>query len=71
MWEQVWVTTAGEVLKVARRWKDGAIREAGATHRHRFTPVVPDRVRQFCEETRGGGKTWQVVFDGLYIPIPK
>jgi hypothetical protein len=34
-------------------------------------PVAPDRVRQFCEESRDGGKTWQVVFDGLYIPIAR
>jgi hypothetical protein len=77
-WEQVWVTGMGGVLKVSGGWKDGAIREEGlsyspgekpAMHRHSFTPVAPDRVRQFCEESRDGGKSWQVVFDGLYVRI--
>jgi hypothetical protein len=68
-WEQVWLTTTGEVLKVAGGWKKGAIRESNGTHRHSFTPVAPNRVRQFCEESHDGGKTWQVAFDGIYIPI--
>jgi hypothetical protein len=76
-WEQVWITNTGEILKVAGGWKNGAIREEGPTrsatgrpalHRHSFTPVPPDRVRQFCEESEDGGKTWRVAFDGLYIP---
>jgi len=76
-WEQVWVTGMGEILKVAGGWKNGAMREEGPTrsatgkpalHRHSFTPVTPNRVRQFCEESEDGGKTWHVAFDGLYIP---
>lgn len=71
-WEQVWLTSRGEILKVAGGWKNGAMREEGPTrsglHRHSFTPVPPDRVRQFCEESDDGGKTWRVAFDGLYIP---
>jgi hypothetical protein len=79
-WEQVWVTNAGEVLEVSGGWRDGAMREEGkvrkpdgstSIHRHSFTPVAPDRVRQFCEESDDGGKTWHVVFDGLYIPREK
>jgi hypothetical protein len=70
-WEQIWVTSTGEVLKVAGGWKDGAMREQGASasamHRHSFTPLPGDRVRQFCEESTDGGKTWHVVFDGLYV----
>jgi hypothetical protein len=73
-WEQVWITNRGEILKVAGGWKNGAMREQGPTpgrpvlHRHSFTPVPPDRVRQFCEESEDGGKTWHVAFDGVYIP---
>jgi hypothetical protein len=76
-WEQLWITDSGDVLKVAGGLKDGAMREEGAKrlfdgrpgiHRHCFTPVAPDRVRQFCEESSDGGKTWYTVFDGLYIP---
>ncbi|HYL75466.1 MAG TPA: hypothetical protein VEU96_14735 [Bryobacteraceae bacterium] len=79
-WEQVWVTSAGGVLKVSGVWKDGAIREEGlayppggkpAMHRHSFTPMPPDRVRQFCEESDDGGKTWHAVFDGLYAPAKR
>uniref|UniRef100_Q024I4 Tetratricopeptide repeat protein n=1 Tax=Solibacter usitatus (strain Ellin6076) TaxID=234267 RepID=Q024I4_SOLUE len=66
-WEQLWITDTGEILKLSGHWKDGAIRQSNATHRHSFTPVAPGRVHQFCEESRDGGKTWQVVFDALYI----
>jgi hypothetical protein len=75
-WEQVWITPAGGVLKVAGGWKDGAIREQGTSvseqgevrlHRHSFTPLPDGKVRQFCEESADGGKTWQVTFEGIYI----
>ena len=79
-WEQVWVTSTGGVLKVSGGWQDGAMREQGvaqrsgsadAMHRHSFTPLPQGRVRQFCEESSDGGKTWQVTFDGLYVPRSK
>jgi hypothetical protein len=66
-WEQLWITDTGEILRVSGGWKDGAMREANATHRHSFTPIPPNRVRQFCEESNDGGKTWQVTFDAIYI----
>jgi hypothetical protein len=74
-WEQIWITPAGGVLKVAGGWRDGAIREEGTSvsangevrlHRHSFTPLPDGRVRQFCEESADGGRTWQVGFEGTY-----
>jgi hypothetical protein len=74
-WEQIWVTSTGDVLEVAGSWKGGAMRERGTRknvdgsatiHRHSFTPLDGKRVRQFCEESDDGA-TWHVVFDGLYL----
>ena len=75
LWEQVWVTAQGGVLHVSGEWKDGAIGEQGFSesaggrvrHRHSFTPTESGRVRQYCEESSDEGRTWQVVFDGLYL----
>ena len=35
-------------------------------HRLSFEPRSHGKVRQFWQSSRDGGKTWAVVFDGLY-----
>src|SRR5262249_7349713 len=75
-WEQVWITPAGGVLKVAGEWRAGAIREEGTSvsekgevrlHRHSFTPLPDGRVGLFGEEWAEGDKRWQVGLGGIYI----
>jgi hypothetical protein len=74
-WHQVWVDNQGNVLVLAGRWADGRLRFAGTApgpggapqpQRLSFTPNADGTVRQLWETTADGGKSWQVVFDGLY-----
>jgi tetratricopeptide (TPR) repeat protein len=74
-WEQLWVDNAGGVIKFQGEFKDGELRYAGKTpqadgttvhERLTFSKLSEDRVRQRWEQSRDGGKSWQVVFDGTY-----
>jgi len=74
--KQVWVS-GGSVLEMAGRFEDGAMRFKGvdkyrsgttAEHRTTLTPLEEGRVRQFIEESTDGGETWNVKFDGVYVP---
>ncbi len=78
-WEQVWMS-AGNTLKLAGSFQDGAMRFEGSTaqasgqttlERLTFTPMSEGRVHQFWEQSRDGGKTWTSAFDGVYIPRKK
>jgi hypothetical protein len=76
-WHQTWVDSGGGLLQL-----DGGRREAamvlagdafdadapGQTARQRltWTPQPDGRVRQLWESSTDGGRTWTVVFDGLY-----
>jgi len=75
-WQQTWVDDRGGVLEFAGEFKDGAMRFAGEasrsdgtkmTQRLTFFPLEKDRVRQLWEQSNDGGKTWAVVFDGVYL----
>lgn len=74
-WEQLWVDNAGGVLKLQGEFKDGELRYFGETpqadgtklqERLTFFKLLEDRVRQLWEQSRDAGKSWQVVFDGIY-----
>lgn len=74
-WEQLWVDNAGGVLKLQGEFKDGELRYFGETpqadgtklqERLTFFKLPEDRVRQLWEQSRDAGKSWQVVFDGIY-----
>lgn len=74
-WRQLWVDDKGEALEFTGEFKDGALSyqaESLATngnkllHRMTFTRLSADRVRQLWEQSRDGGKTWVVAFDGDY-----
>lgn len=74
-WQQVWVDNTGNVLQLYGEYKDNEMRYTGETvgqngnktlHRLTFFNLAPDRVRQFWETSTDGGKTWNVVFDGMY-----
>ena len=75
-WRQTWVDGRGGVLEFAGEFRDGAMRYTGETAgangartqaRLTFFHLGPDRVRQLWEQSSDGGKTWSVVFDGMYL----
>ena len=75
-WRQVWVSSNGGVLDFFGEYADGQMRYTGETQgptgtkvmqRLTFFNLSPDRVRQFWEQSTDGGKTWNTVFDGLYV----
>jgi hypothetical protein len=76
-WHQTWIGNDGVLLHLDGAAKDGAMELAGATagangartlQRIRWTPLAgtPARIRQLWESSTDGGRTWTVVFDGLY-----
>lgn len=75
-WVQTWVDASGDVITMAGTLHDGAMRFEGE-HRYRdgrlelfrmsFTPRPDGSVRQFIEQSRDGGDTWYVWFDGNYV----
>jgi hypothetical protein len=74
-WHQVWVSSTGQVLNLKGHYADGALtyvgqnRKAdGTTRQHRlsFRGTPDGTVRQLWESSSDGGKSWAVVFDGLY-----
>ena len=75
-WQQTWVDSSGNVLELYGEFKDGAMRLAGEKpgpnggriiNKLTFTPLEGGRVRQLWESSQDDGKTWNTVFDGLYI----
>jgi tetratricopeptide (TPR) repeat protein len=75
-WQQTWVDSTGQVLNLNGEYRDNALRFAGETragdgsktlHRLVFFNQGAERVRQLWEQSTDEGKTWNVVWDGLYI----
>ena len=76
-WHQTWVDSGGGLLQLDGGRSDAAMvlvgdafdaDAPGRTSRQRitWTPQADGRVRQLWESSSDGGKTWTVVFDGLY-----
>ncbi len=72
-WHQAWVDDSGTFLNLIGGFQDGKmilVNDASVlTDRITWNLVDgnKDRVRQFWEQSKDGGKTWSVAFDGLYI----
>lgn len=75
-WQQTWVDSTGTILELAGEYKDGKLSLSGESpqnngtrtlQRLTFFNLSPERVRQLWEQSTDGGKTWTVVFDGMYI----
>jgi len=75
-WQQTWVDSGGRVLELVGEAHAGGMRFAGESltregrrvmHRLIFTALAGDRVRQLWEQSRDGGQTWSVAFDGEYL----
>ena len=73
-WQQFWVGSGGGVLELAGGFADGKMVLSGShvvhgqtlLERITWTSNAYGTVRQFWEQSRDGGKSWQTAFDGLY-----
>lgn len=74
-WQQYWVDNQGGVLVFTGDYKEDTLRFEGTTpqkdgavlqEKLTFFKLSPDRVRQLWEQSKDGGKTWTVAFDGDY-----
>lgn len=74
-WEQVWVASGGNVLRLSGHFDGGSmvlegdgVSPAGSGIRNRivWTPQPDGRVRQVWSTSADGGTSWQVGFDGWY-----
>ena len=78
-WHQTWVDGNGTLLELDGGWIDGSMVLEGrrpaadgkgiTTHRITWTPDADGRVRQLWDATKDG-KSWIVLFDGLYSKVP-
>lgn len=74
-WSQVWVDSWGQRLDFSGRYEDKQLKYAGFSynkkgekvyHKLTFTNNEDGTVRQLWESSKDM-RTWQVVFDGLYV----
>ena len=76
LWVQKWVDAQGGIISVEGAFEAGAMRFEGEhfypdgrreVFRMTFTPQQDGSVRQFIEQSRDGGDSWYVWFDGRYV----
>jgi hypothetical protein len=74
-WRQTYVDDTGQVLVLEGDFKDGKMvlqgekamgRQKGALQRISWQVVPGDKVRQRWDISQDDGKTWSVLFEGLY-----
>ncbi len=74
-WRQWWVDGSGEIVELeGERTATTMVLEGPYTHvdgtitrlRGTWTPNPDGTVRQYIEESKDGGATWAVWFDGMY-----
>ncbi len=74
-WQQVWVDGRGQRIDFQGEFRgdgmhyEGPFRSGGKNvmSRMTFLKLPDDRVRQLWEQSADGSKTWNVLFDGLYV----
>lgn len=75
VWHQTWVDNQGGLLQLDGQGADGRMvlegtaRRASGPSRERITweKKSADKVRQLWESSTDEGKTWKILFDGLYV----
>ena len=76
-WHQTWVDNAGGLLVLSGGMRDGAMVMSGMRRtragkqlleRITWTRLAGGDVRQVWDRSSDGGKTWSLVFDGIYAP---
>jgi hypothetical protein len=76
-WQQFWVGQGGGVTEYREGRFDGksvvfmAIPDDSTRSRLTFTPLAPDRVRQFAEVSTDRGGTWKPTYDFVYHRVKK
>ena len=73
-WHQTWVDSGGTLLMMDGEFRDGRMqlegrgrgKDSAVVDRVTWTPLSALTVRQFWQQSKDGGATWAVVFDGLY-----
>ena len=75
-WHQLWLASggapqlslAGGFANDVMKYEGTSIGPGGVTihNRLQFFKLPNDRIRQFWEQSRDGGKTWTTAFDGEY-----
>jgi hypothetical protein len=76
-WNQHWIGAQGGVIHLTGGIIDGAMQLEGKNSgpqgpvmdRVRWEREDEGKVRQLWTQSRDDGKTWQVVFNGLYSPV--
>ncbi len=75
-WVQTWVDGQGGIIEAEGAFEAGAMRLEGEhlypdgrreLFRMTFTPQTDGTVRQFIEQSKDGGESWYVWFDGKYV----
>ena len=75
VWHQTWVDSMGSLLILEGGFKEGRMVLSGEQlqpdgkkllNRISWTPQKDGSVRQTWETSADGGKTWKIVFDGIY-----
>jgi hypothetical protein len=76
LWQQTWIDNAAGVLNLTGHFAGGRMvlsgdsRAAGSQRKIRdritWTPNADGTVRQLWDRSTDGGRTWQIIFDGLY-----
>jgi len=75
-WHQHWLGSGGGILDLAGTFSNDALTLSGTSYgaggaridnRLQFTKNADGTVRQFWQQSRDGGRTWSVAFDGKYV----
>ena len=73
-WHQTWIANDGQPLYLVGGIEDGKMvlgddpQDGRPRSRITWTPQPDGTVRQTWEMSRDGGATWDVAFDGHYLP---
>jgi hypothetical protein len=76
LWHQSWVDASGSRLELAGGLRGQSMVLSGfttgpggakTTERITWTPLDGGKVRQLWEQSKDGGATWTVAFDGTYV----
>jgi hypothetical protein len=75
-WQQLWVDNAGGVLQLEGELHNGVLEYTGKTpqadgttalEKITFKKLPNDRIQQIWVQSPDDGKTWNTLFDGMYI----
>jgi hypothetical protein len=78
MWHQTWVDNQGSVVLLDGTYSGDVMTLSGplttskgiaAINRIRWTHIDDDHVRQLWDYSLDDGKSWTVLFDGLYARV--